>query len=358
MSTFAELLKDYQARTGVSDAELARAIGVRRQTIFRWKEGQVARPRAREDVLRCAAKLRLTPVERDGLLIAAGFPPEQYHPVLRESASETREQGGPANTFGDDDGSDLPPLPDGVVSGLPTAPIGQSVWRRRWITVGVVGVLVCGLVVLLLLAPFGRSGLRIQGVERFPVASAGERLVLIGRTGNLDRAAGDDILAGPLAAAVDREIAANRITNTRAAVWPAVIGPPPHSLATVQLRTRASLVVSASVRPTDSLATVTIVAFESDQPATKQTAVNNGGKDSTTSPGRTSQAITPVTLVIQPRNAREVRLVATWALARLLWADGQTGEARALLTQCLGQAQSLDRLRGAVEADLVSLAGK
>ena len=52
------------------------AIGVQRMTIFRWKEGTVARPRYREDVLRIAAKLRLTPVERDELLLAAGFPPE------------------------------------------------------------------------------------------------------------------------------------------------------------------------------------------------------------------------------------------------------------------------------------------
>ncbi len=81
MRTFAELLSEYMTRTGVSDAELARAIGVRRQTIFRWKEGLVARPRSAEDVLRCAAKLRLTAEERDRLLLAAGFPPEALHPL-------------------------------------------------------------------------------------------------------------------------------------------------------------------------------------------------------------------------------------------------------------------------------------
>ena len=51
MRSFAELLSEYMARTGISDAELARGIGVRRQTIFRWKEGLVRRPRYREDVL-------------------------------------------------------------------------------------------------------------------------------------------------------------------------------------------------------------------------------------------------------------------------------------------------------------------
>lgn len=74
--TFGELLAKYMNRAGISDSELARTIGVQRQTIFRWKEGLVARPRVREDVLRCASKLRLTHVERDQLLLAAGFPPE------------------------------------------------------------------------------------------------------------------------------------------------------------------------------------------------------------------------------------------------------------------------------------------
>ncbi len=64
-------------RTGISDSEMARHLGVSRQTIFRWKEGLTARPRVREDVLRCAERLRLTPAERDALLLAAGFAPEQ-----------------------------------------------------------------------------------------------------------------------------------------------------------------------------------------------------------------------------------------------------------------------------------------
>src|SRR5262245_59443509 len=77
MRSFGQLLSEYTARTGVSDSELARALGVRRQTIFRWKEGMTERPRRREGVLGCAAKLRLSPEERDELLLAAGFAPEQ-----------------------------------------------------------------------------------------------------------------------------------------------------------------------------------------------------------------------------------------------------------------------------------------
>ncbi len=76
MRTFAELLTEYIERAGISDSELARSIGVRRQTLFRWKDGQIQRPRYRDDVVRCAKRLRLIPEERDLLLVAAGFSPE------------------------------------------------------------------------------------------------------------------------------------------------------------------------------------------------------------------------------------------------------------------------------------------
>ncbi|MEM7028149.1 MAG: tetratricopeptide repeat protein [Chloroflexota bacterium] len=76
MKTFSELLSEYIVRLGISDAELARTIGVRRQTIFRWREGLTARPRHRDDVMRLSEKLRLTPEERDTLLLAAGFSPQ------------------------------------------------------------------------------------------------------------------------------------------------------------------------------------------------------------------------------------------------------------------------------------------
>ena len=78
MESFNELLNQYVQRSGISDAELARTVGVSRQTIFRWREGLTSRPRHRDDVLVIARKLRLTPEERDRLLLAAGFRPEQF----------------------------------------------------------------------------------------------------------------------------------------------------------------------------------------------------------------------------------------------------------------------------------------
>ena len=88
MRTFAELLTEYIERAGISDSELARSIGVRRQTLFRWKDGQIQRPRYRDDVLRCARRLRLTPEERDLLLTAAGFSPEAPPLAVRDQPPE------------------------------------------------------------------------------------------------------------------------------------------------------------------------------------------------------------------------------------------------------------------------------
>lgn len=76
MRTFAELLSVYVRRAGITDSDLARAIHVSRQTVFRWREGLISRPNSREDVLAISKKLRLSPEERDTLLLSAGFRPE------------------------------------------------------------------------------------------------------------------------------------------------------------------------------------------------------------------------------------------------------------------------------------------
>lgn len=93
MRSFGELLTEYAARAGIGDSELARRIQVNRLTLIRWKEGVTARPRYREDILRCAEVLRLADDERDLLLAAGGFAPESP-PVPGE---EERAEPGAAN---------------------------------------------------------------------------------------------------------------------------------------------------------------------------------------------------------------------------------------------------------------------
>ncbi|MFO7634726.1 MAG: helix-turn-helix transcriptional regulator, partial [Caldilinea sp.] len=104
MPTFGELLNQYIERAGITDAELARSTGLQRQTIFRWKEGVTARPRYREDVIRIAARLRLSPSECDTLLLAAGFPPNSPTAGSLIHTSSTLENADLEDTDLDQDG--------------------------------------------------------------------------------------------------------------------------------------------------------------------------------------------------------------------------------------------------------------
>lgn len=228
MRTFAELLTQYMARTGVSDAELARAIGVRRQTIFRWKEGLVARPRAAEDVLRCAAKLRLTPDERDRLLLAAGFPP-----ALPDADHGTASVEAAAAPTGESAIS-----PDEIaepVGSEPVRPADARPNRRsaRWPLIVVVA--------LIVLAAAGWAYWRGRS-DRYPVAGPGEMLVVVGQFANYTGGALGYNVAERLQAALQRELDAGRLSAVRAAVWPEVI-PDATTAQAVARRAAAALVI-------------------------------------------------------------------------------------------------------------------
>ena len=215
MRTFGELLKEYMDRTGISDAELARTLGVRRQTIFRWKEGSVVRPRHADDVLRCAQRLRLTAEERDELLMAAGFPPENPPaslPPLASAQPRTREI---------------------VAEPLP-APLraAHRSGSRRWLwTAG--GVAVIAVIALLAAVwilwasdPAARE-LRTSlpsrlafHVSRYPVALEGETLLLVAPFVNYTAGSQGYNVAGRVQEALAREIDAGRLSGVRAARWP------------------------------------------------------------------------------------------------------------------------------------------
>ena len=87
---FGELLSHHINRAGISDAEFSRRLGVSRQTVFRWREGLTDRPRRRDDVVDIAAKLRLSSDERDELLLAAGFSPEDLTSIAQSKSPLAR----------------------------------------------------------------------------------------------------------------------------------------------------------------------------------------------------------------------------------------------------------------------------
>ncbi|MYB48054.1 MAG: tetratricopeptide repeat protein [Dehalococcoidia bacterium] len=151
MRTFAELLTEYIERAGISDSELARSIGVRRQTLFRWKDGQIQRPRYRDDVLRCARRLRLTPEERDLLLTAAGFSPEAPPLAVREQSPELVPEAPPEDAAAKEELQEAAPQPTVTSS------------RRPWV-IGFAGGLV--IVVGIALA----TAMLSNGEDPIPVA--------------------------------------------------------------------------------------------------------------------------------------------------------------------------------------------
>jgi hypothetical protein len=75
MPSFAELLITYMKRSGISNAEFASKIKVRRDVLLEWLTDDVSLPLEQDEVLRCAIHLNLSHDERDKLLGAAGFEP-------------------------------------------------------------------------------------------------------------------------------------------------------------------------------------------------------------------------------------------------------------------------------------------
>ena len=209
MRTFAELLTHYTARTGVTDAELARAVGVQRQTIFRWKEGLVARPRSAEDVLHCASKLRLTPQERDELLVAAGFPPVGHDQKDELSRAEPAEP---------TDVTAAPPRSAPLEASVAVPVTAAQRHRRRKLPRYLVllgGGALLAIVLVLAFMWFRRP--------HYPQAHPGETLVAIGQFANYAGGAQGYNVAGRVREALERELTADRLSAVRVASWPEVI---------------------------------------------------------------------------------------------------------------------------------------
>ena len=240
LRTFAELLTAYMDRTGIGDAELARRIPVSRPTLVRWKEGVTARPRYRDDVLRCAELLRLSPEERDEFLLAAGFSPETAVPADQaEAVSEQVEftaDSALAPVGEDGDSEDAAP---------PTVhaedPDSGALVRRRRVRIAIgVGIAALAIVVVAALAVFGL--VRRDDGDGYPAAMPGESLIVLAPFVNYTAGQQGFNVLGRLRDEIDREIAASGLSDARSAQWPTSIFTPEEA-ESVAVRSGATIVI-------------------------------------------------------------------------------------------------------------------
>ena len=185
MPTFAELLTKYVARAGIGDAELARRIRISRLTLIRWKEGVTSRPRHREDVVRCADELRLSPDERDELLTAAGFDPVEPAEIPATNAEVDSTE---------------------VVAEPPV------VTPRRLRRTHVVGAVLALLVVAVL-------GYFLLLRPDIPVAADGESVILVAPFVNFTGGQQGFNIQGRLTEEVERAVSTAGLANVRVVEW-------------------------------------------------------------------------------------------------------------------------------------------
>ena len=298
MPEFGELLTSHISRSGISDADLARRIGVSRPTLIRWKEGVTARPRYREDVLSCAEVLRLTPEERDELLVAAEFEPEAppVPPVSPEPA---------------DAALDVPPA--APVSS--PAPPGRRRRLRIVVAVGVFSAMVAVAVVLLLLNPFS-----FTNEPGHPVAEAGESLIVIAPFANYTGGQLAFNIRGRLRASLDREIAAAGLEGIRTEDWPEELPGQQEALAAAR-NSRAAIVIWGEYDSGRVLANLTSTPTESESLGPRVV-------DIATSP---SQLPAAINIDLTP----EVRAVALLTLSQLYLQRDEHDLAKTVLIRAL-----------------------
>jgi tetratricopeptide (TPR) repeat protein/DNA-binding XRE family transcriptional regulator len=320
-TTFAHLLKTYMARTGISDTELARSIGVRRQTVFRWKEGIVARPRNREDVLACARRLRLTQAETDALLMAAGFGP-QAAPDLPASAppdDPDADSSLPLDASLPVDAS----LPDSAQTVLDVDPRPPRRVDLRWIGGLLLSVLVLSVIGVAVggwLWTTFRADPPVDYPVDYPVAESGETLVLVGAFNNYAGEGGFNV-AGRVQETLAQVLADASLSTARAARWPDTVADESTAQA-ILAQADAALLIWGEYDSGRVLVRLTLPEL-ADSPS--------GGKRMET------LVATPADLsaTINTDVPQEVRYVALVTLGQLYLGRGDVAKARAALAQAL-----------------------
>ena len=300
MSTFAELLTEYMARIGIGDAEMARRVGVSRLTLVRWKEGVTGRPRYREDVVKCAELLRLTPAETNGLLLSAGFTPETA-PVIDDLPL--------------DDAPTAPTSPEQAEATAETGPRPRSRRKALIIAAAVAGVTV---VVAIVAVAAGR----IPNEPPFPAAAPGESLIVVAPFVNYTAGEQGFNVRGRIKSEIDRQIVEAGLAGVRTAEWPEEIESEDTALEAAR-RSRATIIIWGEYDSGRVRATLTV-------PEAQREAIDQSVVDISSSPAQ-------LPTVINLDLAEEVRSVALLTLGQLYLERQDFDSAKVVFIQALAQ---------------------
>ncbi len=297
MSTFADLLTEYMARVGIGDAEMARRIGVSRLTLIRWKEGVTSRPRYREDVINCADLLRLTPAERDALLLAAGFSP------------------------------DAPPAIDQTTSLVVPAPAEQPEVTeetyprpRKGRKSLIIAAAVAGVSVVVAIAVV--AAVRILDDSSIPVAAPDESLLVVAPFVNYTGGQQGFNVRGRIKAEIDRQIVEAGLTGVRTMDWPEEIESEDAALE-VARRSGATMVIWGEYDSGRVRATLTV-------PEAQREAIGQSVVDIASSPAE-------LPTIINLDLADEVRSIALLTLGQLYLERQDFDTAKIIFIQALDQ---------------------
>ena len=296
MSTFADLLTEYMARVGIGDAEMARRVGVSRLTLIRWKEGVTSRPRYREDVINCADLLRLTPAERDALLLAAGFSPDAPPAIDQATSPATPAPAEQAEV---------------TTETYPRPRLGR---RALIIAAAVVGVSVAVAIAVL--------AVRILDDSSIPIAAPEESLLVIAPFVNYTAGQQGFNVRGRIKTEIDRQIVEAGLTGVRTMDWPEAIESEDTALE-VARRSGATMVIWGEYDSGRVRATLTV-------PEAQREAIGQSVVDIASSPAE-------LPAIINLDLADEVRSIALLTLGQLYLERQDFDTAKIVFIQALDQ---------------------
>ena len=332
MATFPELLNGYMARTGIGDTELSRRIGVSRLTLVRWKEGVTSRPRHRDDVLRCAEELRLTPEERNEFLASAGFAPEEASPTPPSSPSYEPEPPS-AESFE----RSIEPTTESIIEPdiepanpavEPTEATPKSGSRVRTLPIAVATV-----VVVALLLGAGVVAAQLMGSPdptAEPTAGAGadwESIILLAPFANYTAGQQGYNIRGRIKEEIDREITTAGLTGVRTVEWPNEIEGEPAAIAAGRMA-NATIVIWGEYDSGRVIAALTIPQDYSEDPGYQ--------RDQQVVSLESSPA--ELSITINVALAQEIRYMVLLTLGQLYLEREAFDDAKSVLIQAMAQA--------------------